>query len=224
MSGILYLVSIPIGNQHDFTPRALSTLQNVNLVVVEEYKEGKKFLDLNKIDKPIEELNEHNEETSTLEILQVLIEGKKVALISDCGTPLFSDPGLQLVQSAIQNRIKIVPIPGASSILSALVVSGFNIERFLYYGWVSPKKEIRKKELYEIRNIRYTLIVMETPYRLHSLMEDVVKAWGTKRRVCLALNLTMKDELILNTTTGELLQKLTKEKIKGEYVLIFEGT
>ncbi|MDA0986868.1 MAG: 16S rRNA (cytidine(1402)-2'-O)-methyltransferase [Bacteroidetes bacterium] len=222
MTGTLYLVSIPIGNNLDITYRAIEVLQNCNFILIES-TEGNKFLNKNKITTQTEIFNEHNQLKNSSLIIEDLKKGKNISLISDCGTPLFSDPGFKLVQLAIQNKIKVVPIPGASSLMAALIVSGFDISKFLFYGWLSQKKEIRQKELISIKTNPYTLVIMETPYRLKSLMEDVVKYFGTMRKVCLAYNLTMQDELIMHSNTGELLEKINREKIKGEFVLIFEG-
>src|SRR3989304_8652441 len=141
MKKSLYIVSTPIGNYEDITLRALKVLKEADFIICEEFKEARRLLSKYKIEKRLVELNEHNEDKVADEILMMLLEGKSAALISDCGTPLFSDPGHLLVDLAIQNKIDVVPIPGVSSLLTALVGSGMDFEKFYYYGWVSPKKE-----------------------------------------------------------------------------------
>ena len=141
-NGTLYLVSTPIGNYDDITLRALNVLKEVDLIVCEERKEGNRLLAHYGIQKSIAQINEHNESAASSIELEDLQNGKNVALISDCGTPLFSDPGTILVKKAIQSKIKIVAVPGSSSLLPALITSGFDMKQFLFYGFLSPKKNI----------------------------------------------------------------------------------
>ncbi|MBU2470842.1 MAG: 16S rRNA (cytidine(1402)-2'-O)-methyltransferase, partial [Bacteroidetes bacterium] len=152
MPGVLYLVATPIGNYDDITLRALNVLKSVDIVVGEELREVKRLLKHYDINKPIELLNEHNEQEESDRILKFLRENKSIALVSDSGTPVFSDPGRILVKKAIANKIRIIPIPGASSLLLALTVTGFDIEKFVFVGWLSPKKEERKRELKNLLN------------------------------------------------------------------------
>ena len=135
MSGTLYLVSTPIGNEEDISLRALRILREVDIIVCEEFKEGRRLLAKFEIHKPLETLNEHNERASTRCILDRLHEGKNIAVVSDSGTPVFSDPGQFLVREVIAANLKIVPIPGANSLLPALIASGFPIDNFLFFGW-----------------------------------------------------------------------------------------
>ncbi|MBI4428710.1 MAG: 16S rRNA (cytidine(1402)-2'-O)-methyltransferase, partial [Ignavibacteriales bacterium] len=166
MPGILYLVATPIGNPEDMTFRAVRVLKEADVVVYEERKEGGRLLRHLGVEKPVESLNEHNELAASSVILERLKEGKSVALISDAGTPVFSDPGQLLVEKAISAGVTVVPIPGASSLLPALIVSGFPINRFLFYGFLSPKRNRRIAELQQLRKEPRTIVVMETPYRL----------------------------------------------------------
>ena len=145
MKKTLFIVSTPIGNYEDITLRALRVLKEVDFIICEEFREARRLLSRYKIEKDLVELNEHNENEASDEILLKLIEGKSAALISDCGTPLFSDPGHLLVDLAIQNKIDVVPVPGVSSLLTALIGSGMDFEKFYYYGWLSPKKDTRRK-------------------------------------------------------------------------------
>ncbi len=223
MAGVLYLVATPIGNYDDMTFRALQVLKSVDLVVYEERREGERLLRYFQIQKPVESLNEHNEAAASHHILDCLQAGKTVALISDCGTPVFSDPGQLLVRKAIEHGIRIVPIPGASSLLPALTVSGFSIDQFLFYGWLSPKKERRRAELKQLMQERRTIVLMDTPYRLVPLLRDLAETFGTTRRICIALNLTMPDEQMFYGTAVELYKRFSSKEIKGEYVLVIEG-
>ncbi|MBI1806495.1 MAG: 16S rRNA (cytidine(1402)-2'-O)-methyltransferase [Ignavibacteria bacterium] len=225
MAGILYLVATPIGNDDDITVRALSVLKNADVVVYEERKEGHRLLARYNIpEKLVESLNEHNEAAATFHIIEHLKAGKNVALISDAGTPVFSDPGQLLVQKAVENQIKIVPIPGASSLLPALTVCGFPIDRFLFYGFPSPKSNRRIAELRQLRNERRTMVFMDAPYRLAPLLKDIAEIFGEVRRVCVAFNLTMPDEQIFRGTALELYRQAEKKNLKGEFVVIVEGT
>ncbi|HAP36209.1 MAG TPA: 16S rRNA (cytidine(1402)-2'-O)-methyltransferase [Bacteroidetes bacterium] len=223
MSGILYLVATPIGNLDDMTFRAIETLKNVDIVVYEERKEGSRLLRHFGIEKPVESLNEHNEAASTFIILDYLKSGKSVAIVSDCGTPVFSDPGQMLVRKAVETGIKVVPIPGASSLMPALTVSGFSIDQFVYYGWLSPKRPRRIAELQQLRRELRAIILMDTPYRLVPLMKDIAEVFGDSRRVCVSFDLTMTDEEIFHGTAPQLASKFEKEERKGEFVIVIEG-
>ncbi len=223
MSGKLYLVATPIGNLDDMTFRAIETLKNVDVVVYEERKEGSRLLRHFGIEKPVESLNEHNEAASTFIILDHLRNGKSVAIVSDCGTPVFSDPGQLLVRKAVEAGIKIVPIPGASSLMPALTVSGFSIDQFVFYGWLSPKRPRRIAELQQLRRELRAIILMDTPYRLIPLVKDIAEVFGDSRRICVAFDLTMADEEIFHGTAPQLASKFEKEERKGEFVVVIEG-
>jgi 16S rRNA (cytidine1402-2'-O)-methyltransferase len=223
MSGTLYLVATPIGNLDDITFRALQVLKSVDLVVYEERKEGERLLRHFDIHTPVDSLNEHNEAAATHNIIQHLLKGKSVALVSDGGTPVFSDPGQLLVRKAADQRIRIVPVPGASSLMPALIVSGFSIDQFFFYGWLSPKKERRRAELRQLLQERRTIVLMDTPYRLQSLMRDLAEIFGAARRVCLAFNLTLSDEEIIRGTAADIHTLVMQREMKGEYVIVIEG-
>ena len=223
MTGTLYLVATPIGNYEDMTFRALSVLKAADLVIYEERREGERLLRHFDIQKPVETLNEHNEAAATDVILRHLKAGKNVAVVSDCGTPVFSDPGQMLVRRAIEAGITIVPIPGASSLLPALTVSGFSVDQFVFYGWLSPKKERRLAELRQLMNERRTIVLMDTPYRLVPLLRDLAVTFQDTRRICVAFNLTMPDERKFYGTANELHRKLGSTELKGEFVIVVEG-
>jgi 16S rRNA (cytidine1402-2'-O)-methyltransferase len=220
MNGKLYIVSTPIGNLDDITLRALNILKSVDLIICEEFREGRRLISHYKIDKELTELNEHNEKEAVNDILMSIIEGKNAALISDCGTPLFSDPGHLLVDVLISQKIQIVPVPGASSIMAALVGSGFDIEKFYYYGWLSPKKDERRGQLVRLKGIHEVIIFMDTPYRLKSLLADVVKILGPNVPVVLAYQLTMANERFYRASAVGVLNIAEKNNLKGEFVLL----
>lgn len=223
MSGILYLIATPIGNYGDITYRALEVLKQVDIVVAEEFREGKKLLRHYGIDKPLENLNEHNEEKKSDELLQMLLDGKNIGLISDSGTPVFSDPGRKLVQKSIFKKIKIIPLPGASSLMPALIVSGFNIDKFLFYGWLSPKSDKRKIELRELLKEKRTMVLMDTPYRLLQLLRDMSEVFGNSRKLSISYNLTTDNEEIFYGSAKQLYESLSKRSLKGEFVIVVEG-
>ena len=223
MVGTLYLVATPIGNLDDITFRALSVLKSVDLVLYEERREGERLLRHFKIEKPVESLNEHNEAASSYNILDHLKSGKSVALVSDCGTPVFSDPGQLLVRKAIEQKIRIIPIPGASSLMPALTVSGFPIDQFVFYGMPSPKKERRRAELRQLMEEKRTIVLMDAPYRLVQVMRDLADTFGSARRVCVAFNITMPDEQMFYGTAVELYKKFEAKPMKGEFVIVIEG-
>jgi len=216
----LFLVSTPIGNYDDITLRALEILKKVDLIICEEFKAARRLLSHYKINKELIALNEHNESEIANEILLSIIEGKAAALISDCGTPLFSDPGHLLVDLCIAQGIDVAPVPGASSLMPALIGSGYDIEKFYYYGWLSAKKDIRRKQLLDLRRIKEVIVLMDTPYRLKRLLFDVVNIFGNATPVALAFKLTMKDEKYYRGSAQKVLNIAEKNNLKGEFVLI----
>jgi len=224
MKGTLYLVATPIGNFADMTFRAIEVLKQVDVVVYEERKEGGRLLRHFGIEKPVESLNEHNEAAATFIILDHLNNGKSIAVVSDSGTPVFSDPGQLLVRKAIDGGIKVVPIPGASSLMPALTVSGFSIDQFVFYGWLSPKRPRRITELQQLKRERRTIVLMDTPYRLLALLKDISDVFGSSRRLCVAFDLTLPDEEIFHGTAPHLFEKLTKLDKKGEFVVVIESS
>ncbi len=221
-TGTLYLVATPIGNYADITFRAVDVLRSVDVIVYEERKEGNRLLRHLGIEKPVESLNEHNEQAATFHILEYLKAGKNVAVISDCGTPVFSDPGQLLVRKAVELKITVVPIPGASSLMPALTVSGFSIDQFVYYGWLSPKRPRRIAELQQLRREKRTIVLMDTPYRLVALLRDIADVFGTERKLCVAFDLTLPGEQIFHGTAPALYQQLSAEEKKGEFVVVID--
>jgi len=223
MKGNLYIVSTPIGNYDDITIRGLNILKNADFIICEEFKEARRLLSHYQISKELVSLNEHNEKEVVNDIILRLIEGNSAALISDCGTPLFSDPGHLLVEICISQNIKVVPVPGGNSLLPALTGSGFDIEKFYYYGWLSPKKDIRRQQLLQIKRINEVIVILDTPYRLKSLLTDIVKILGKNIPSVLAFQLTMENEKFFRGTAEEILNIAEKRNLKGEFVLILNN-
>jgi len=220
MNRKLFLVSTPIGNYDDITLRALDILKSVDFIICEEYKAARRMLAHYKINKELLALNEHNENDVVDEIVTEILNGKTIALISDCGTPLFSDPGHLLVDLCIAQGIEVVPVPGANSLLPALIGSGYDFEKFYYYGWLSAKKDIRRKQLLDLKRIKEVIVLMDTPYRLKRLLSDVVNIFGKATPVVLAFELTMKDEKYYRGSAQKILNIAEKNNLKGEFVLI----
>ena len=215
----LYVVATHIGNPDDITLRALKILEEVDFVICEEFKVGSRLLKGYDIKKPLELLNEHNETEQTQVILNRLIMNSEIAaIISDAGTPLFADPGNNLVFNCHQNGIDVVPVPGASSIMAALMVSGLKLEQFLYYGFLPANKDERKRAIKRLPN-NYDLIFLETPYRLKQLLGDLKMILSANRQAIIAYKLTQKDEKIFWGNLQEL-TLMTQELPKGEFVFI----
>ncbi len=223
MNGKLYIVSTPIGNYNDITLRALEVLKSVNFIICEEFKEARRLLSQYKIEKEFVTLNEHNENESVEEILPRLTKGETAALISDCGTPLFSDPGHLLLDLCLSSKIQVTPVPGTSSLLTAIVASGLHLEKFYYYGWLSPKKEERQKELSKLRNLKEAIVFLDTPYRLKSLLMDVAKIFSKHTAVVLAFELTSSNEKFYRGSIEEVLKIAESKNLKGEFVLIADN-
>lgn len=219
----LYLVSTPIGNYEDITLRALEILRTVDFIICEEFKDARRLLSYFKIEKELFSLNEHNREESSLELFRIISTGKSAALISDCGTPLFSDPGHLLVQMCINSKIQVVPVPGASSLMPALVGSGFNLDKFYYAGWLSPKKDLRKTELSKLKNIKELIVLMETPYRLKAILTDISKIFGSACQTVVAFDLTLPSEIFYRGTASEILKIAESKNLKGEFVLLINN-
>lgn len=224
-NGILYIVTTPIGNFADITLRALRTLQECDAIICEEYKEAVRLLKFFDIKKDLLQLNEHNEQEEAEKISIDILNGKKYALISDCGTPLFADPGKLLLEKCIEFNIKIEFLHGANSVLTALVLSGFDISRFHFLGFLSPKKELRENELRDLKNIDRTFVVLDTPYRLTTLINDM-NQYLPDRNLFLGIDLTMNNEKQLRGTADKILSDLNilspDKKFKGEFVLVVD--
>lgn len=223
MNSKLYLVPTPIGNLEDITLRALRVLKEVDFIICEEFKPARRLLSHYNIHKELISLNEHNQNEISKELAEQILSGKSAALISDAGTPLFSDPGHLLVDYCISYKIKIVPLPGTSSILPALVASGLDLKNFYYYGWLSPKKDIRKQELNKLKKLKELIVLMETPYRIKRILEDIKRSFGNNQQVVLAYKLSMPEEEIFRGTILEVFKVVSDRNLKGEFVLLVDN-
>ena len=221
--GKLYLVSTPIGNLQDISKRALSVLTEVDEVVCEEQRVGSTLIKRLGIETPLTLLNEHNETGQTAILLESLKQGKTLALISDAGTPVFADPGLELVRGAIRLKVSVIPVPGASSLMSALVCSGFSLNEFHYAGFLPRQAGARLDRLKNLREIRTLLIILETPYRLNALLKDLNKIFNVNTRSVLAMNLTQENEDFFRGTLAEMQKHFSLNPFKGEFVLMLDN-
>lgn len=219
--GNLFIVATPIGNPQDITLRAIETLKNVDAVICEERKDGSRLLkQLGITGKPLIELNEHNESEMINQVLIELMNGKHMALVSDCGTPVFSDPGNQLLKLMTETRVKVVPVPGASSLMAALSVCPFDMESFTFLGFLPPKTEQRAAVLQKHTISDRPLILMDTPYRLSKLLDEVGKAFGRQQQVFLALDLTLPGESLLLGSVQDVSAQVQGRK--AEFILILD--
>ncbi len=189
----------------------------------EEAKPAKRLLSKLQIQKEFILLNEHTTTEATAEALSILKEGRNLALISDDGTPLLADPGSELVRECIAHGITVVPIPGASSVLAALVASGFSLLSFTFVGFLPRDKTGRKKAASEYKNRKETLVFLEAPYRLGQLLEDLCDGLGNDRRAVICLDLTMPSERFERGTLASIQKYFAEHPFKGEFVIVVEG-
>jgi len=221
-TGKLYIVATPIGNPRDITLRALDTLKAVDGIICEERREGSTLLKRLEIpEKSLITLNEHNEAEATADLVIRMFKGESFALISDAGTPVFADPGAYLIQEASLSGLQVVPIPGPSSLMAILSVLDFKLEKFVFGGFLSRIPDQRRQELTRLRGLRMPVVLMDTPYRLAALLDDVEKTFGKGQRLTLGFDLTQESELILRGTPSEVKRALGLRK--GEFMLIVHG-
>lgn len=222
-TGRLYVTATPIGNTGDITVRALDMLKTADAVICEELRQGSTLL--KKVGVKARELialNEHNEQELVPELVQrMLLNNHVLCLISDAGTPVFADPGQQLISRAVEMGIPVSPLPGASSLMAALSVLDFKLERFVFGGFLPREPELRRKEMAQLRGLRMAVVLMDTPYRLSSLLQDVNRIFGKNQAVTLAMDLTLPNELILRGPVSEVLQQVNARK--AEFILIIHA-
>jgi 16S rRNA (cytidine1402-2'-O)-methyltransferase len=220
VTGSLYIVSTPIGNLEDITLRALRILRECDVVACEDTRQTKKLLEHFGIHKPIVSYHEHNELERAADLTERMKKGESVALVSDAGTPLVSDPGYRLVQAAIDAGITTIPIPGASASLAALSASGLPTDSFRFCGFLPHKSSQRRKTLESLRDETATLIFYEAPHRILEALKDVEESLGP-RPVVLAREVTKMHEEFLRGTAAELRAELSRRPaIKGEMTLL----
>ncbi len=223
--GTLYIVATPIGNLEDITNRALRILREVDLIAAEDTRHTTKLLQHFAINTSLKPCHDHNEREQQNYFVQILLAGKNIALVSDAGTPLISDPGFHLVREAQQQGIKVVPIPGACAVIAALSAAGLPSDRFSFEGFLPAKSTARKNTLETLKEEPRTLIFYEAPHRLLESLQDLVAAFGENRQAVLARELTKTFETIKNSTLAELTEwvKADSNQQRGECVLLVEG-
>lgn len=223
MSGILYIVATHIGNVDDLTFRAKKILNNCDLIICEELKPARQLLKNLNLIKEIILLNEHNEKEISPIIIEELKKQKNSCLISDSGTPVFSDPGQYLLKLARENNILISIIPGPDSLIPSLIVSGFDISKFYFAGWLPQKSKERKKALFKLKDLNEIIAIMDTPYRLKQLLSDIVEIFHPDLKVSIACDLTTTKEKVIRGNILEVYQKVLKENLKCEFVLVIDN-
>mgnify|MGYP001825096410 CR=1 FL=1 len=224
-TGALYIVATPIGNLGDMTHRALEVLESVDLIAAEDTRNSLKLLNHFGIKAPMMALHEHNEREQADEIIAKLHSGKSIALISDAGTPLISDPGYTLVSRLHDQELKVIPIPGPSALISALSVAGLPTDHFCFEGFLPAKTGAREKALQALKDETRTLVFYEAPHRIVATLTSLSDVFGEQRLVCLARELTKLYETIKRGPVADLLEWVTAnpEQQKGECVLVVEG-
>ena len=219
--GILYIVSTPIGNLDDITLRAIDVLKSVDLIAAEDTRHAFKLLKHYDIKTKKISYYDEIEQRRSHEILQKLLGGMNIALISDAGTPGISDPGYRIIQKAIDADVNVVPIPGPSSILAALVASGFATDRFIFEGFL-PRKKGRKTRLEELADESRTLILFESPVRVLKTLKDLNVHFG-ERRIAVGREITKYYEEFIRGSIPEVISHFENHKPKGEFVIVIEG-
>ncbi len=220
--GVLYVVGTPIGNLKDITLRAIETLENVDLILAEDTRQTLKLLNHLNISKPMISYHRHNEAQKVEMVVSYLDEGKNIALVSDAGMPIISDPGQGLVHYLVENEYKIEVIPGVTALITAIVRSGMDSTRFTFEGFLSVSKKQRINRLKELKNEIRTMIFYEAPHKILYTLKDMYEVFG-ERNICICRELTKIHEEYRNTTFKEAINKIEQDGIKGEIVLIVEG-
>ena len=222
MPGKLYIVATPIGNLGDITMRAVDILKNVDLVLAEDTRHSKKLFAHYEIETSLRAFHEHNEKDKTEAIINEISSGKLIAMISDAGTPLISDPGYHLVSQAKKAGINVIPIPGPSALITALSSSGLASNSFTFFGFLPSKQVARIKFLQTKINLDETIIFYESPKRILSTLEDMLDVFGGSREVCLAKEITKSFETILTDKLPHLIEYLEADANhqKGEFVIL----
>ena len=221
-AGKLYVVATPIGHLGDFSLRAAETLKQVALVAAEDTRTARILLNRYGIHTPLESFHDHSGEHQLNRLLDLLGGGASVALISENGTPLISDPGFPLVRRAVEKGIPVTVIPGPSAVIAALVVSGFPCERFIFEGFFPVKSGERRRRLAALQEEERTVIYFESPYRVMKMLTDA-EAVLPEREFCVVKELTKKFEEVFRGRPAELKEVLAKRSIKGEYTIVIKG-
>jgi 16S rRNA (cytidine1402-2'-O)-methyltransferase len=224
-SACLYIVATPIGNLSDISERAVQVLKEVDLIAVEDTRHSGKLLQHIGVSTPMQALHEHNESKKLEQVIELLSAGKSIALISDAGTPLISDPGYQLVKAAMDADIKVSPVPGPSALLAALSASGLPSDAFVFEGFLPNKSSGRVKKLEALANESRTLIFYEAPHRIVECLQDMQDVFGAERIAVVARELTKTFETIKKDSLKNLLAWIQSDsnQQRGEFVLLIQG-
>ena len=222
MSGKLYICPTPIGNLEDITYRTLRVLNEVDLIAAEDTRHSVKLLNHFEISKPLTSYFEHNKDTKGIYLINKLLEGENIALISDAGMPGISDPGEDLIKLAIENNIEVDVLPGASAFVIALVGSGLNTHKFAFEGFLDRDKKLRRSRLEEIKEEDRTIIFYESPHRLKDTLKDMLKILGN-REISVNRELTKKYQEVIREDIETVINIFNEKEVKGEFVLIVDG-
>ncbi|GLS26387.1 16S rRNA (cytidine(1402)-2'-O)-methyltransferase [Marinibactrum halimedae] len=223
--GVLYIVATPIGNLADMVPRAIEILQAADLIAAEDTRHSRRLLDHFNITTAMQAYHDFSDGQATERLLTKVKDGQKVALISDAGTPLISDPGFRLVQSAREQGIQVVPVPGACALIAALCASGLPTNRFRFEGFLPAKPGTRANRLETLAGVTETLVFYEAPHRIEATLGDIATVFGQDRRVVLARELTKTFETFLDGTAESILKSIENDpnQRRGEMVLMVAG-
>lgn len=219
--GKLYICATPIGNLGDITPRVVEALKNVDLIAAEDTRNSIKLLNHFGIKTPMTSYHEFNRFEKADELVEEILGGKDIAIITDAGTPCISDPGEVLVQRCAENGVEVTSLPGPSAVITALTLSGFSVRRFVFEGFLPPvqKKKDRKEALERLKNETGTIVLYEAPHHLKETLGELSEVLGGKRRIAMCREMTKKHEEVLRMTIAEALET----EPRGEYVLVIEG-
>jgi 16S rRNA (cytidine1402-2'-O)-methyltransferase len=218
--GTLYVVSTPIGNMGDFSFRAVDVLKSVQAILAEDTRHTRNLLERYEVKTPLISHHEHNEAKTTPALVGRLARGDSLALVSDAGTPLLSDPGARLVRAAIEAGVRVVPVPGASALLAALVVSGLDVGRFTFFGFLTRTGSERRSTLDEIARMRHTAVLYESPNRLSATLGELEQRGGGARHVVVAREMTKQFEEVQRGTLTELRAYYENKPPRGEIVVV----
>lgn len=222
-AGTLYIVSTPIGNLEDITLRALRILGSVDIIAAEDTRHTRKLLTHHGIAKPLLSYHDHNETAQAPRLLALLQGGKSLALVTDAGTPGIADPAYHLVRTVIPHGIPIVPIPGPTALMTALVVSGLPTERFVFEGFLPVKSGRRQQRLEVLASETRTVVLYESPHRFLKLLQELLTHCGPERRLMVARELTKHFEEIVRGTTASVCETFQGRAIRGEFTLVLAG-
>ena len=222
MSGKLYICPTPIGNLEDMTYRTIRILNEVDLIAAEDTRHSLKLLNHFEISKPLTSYHEHNKDSKGGYLINKLLDGESIAIISDAGMPGISDPGEEIIKEAIENNIEIEVLPGATASITALVGSGLNTSKFAFEGFLDRDKKVRRSQLEEVKEEMRTIIFYESPHRLKDTLKDMLKILGN-RKIALNRELTKRYQEVIREDIETAINIFDEKEVKGEFVLIVEG-